>query len=239
MLLLQIIILMVFIFGGLLFVLHHILTKNISSATTHLDQLNSDYQLREEDIKKRQAEAQNYYEEMVEKAKDEVDKIKQEADAFVKAQKDKVLEEARVTSEQIIQKAEKTKQMLTNELRQEMEQKITSRIREVIQSIFPKHIQQELHELWLVDLLESGLSRLSELNIPQDAAEVKVASAFALTASQRQALLKKFKEQFGRDLSFKEEVDPSLIGGVLLTMGSLVLDGTIANKIAQKIGELR
>ncbi|MBI5872535.1 MAG: F0F1 ATP synthase subunit delta [Candidatus Omnitrophica bacterium] len=237
MLLLQIIILMVFIFGGLLFVLHHILTKNISTATTHLDQLNSDYQRREEDIKKRQAEAENHYEEMIAKAKDEADKTKQEADAMVKAQKDKVLEEARVTSEQIIQKAEKTKQMLTNELRQEMEAKITSRIREVIQSVFPKHIQQELHELWLADLLDSSLSHLSQQNIPQDTAEVKVVSAFALTASQRQALLKKFKEQLGRDFSFKEEVDPALVGGVLLTMGSLVLDGTIANKITQKIGE--
>jgi F0F1-type ATP synthase delta subunit len=228
---------MVFIFGGLLFVLHHILTKNISTATTHLDQLNSDYQRREEDIKKRQAEAENHYEEMVEKAKEEADKIKQEADAIVKAQKDKVLEEARITSEQIIQKAEKTKEMLTNELRKEMETKITSRIREVIQSVLPKHIQQELHELWLVDLLESSLGQLSQLHIPSDTAEVRVVSAFALTVSQRQAISKKFKEQLGRDFSFKEEVDPLLIGGVLLTMGSLVLDGTIANKIVQKIGE--
>lgn len=237
MLLLQIIILMVLIFGGLLFVLHSILTKNISTATGHLDELNAEFSKREEEVKKRQAEAEKYYDEMVGKAKDEVDRLRQEADTAVAQERDKILEEARVSSEQIIQKAQKTKEMLTNELRQEMETKIVSRIRELVQNVFPDNIRQELHKLWLNDLLCEGLSSLKTMRVPEDVQEVRLVSAFPLTSSEKAALAKKFKEQLNKDVVFKEEVDPALIAGVLISIGSLVLDGTVANRIEKVVTE--
>ena len=237
MLLLQIIILMVLIFGGLLFVLHHILTKNISTATSHLDELNAEFAKREEEVKKRQEEADKYYNDMVAKAKDEVDRLRQEADAQRTQERDKVLEEARVQSEQVIEKAQKTSQMLTNEVRQELEARIISKIREMLLEVFPEHIRREVHRLWVADLLNDGLSGLKSMRVSDDVNEVRLASAFALTPAEKTALAKKFKEQLGRDVVFKEEVDPGLIAGVLVTIGSLILDGTIANKVGKVVTE--
>jgi len=228
---------MVFIFGGLLFILHHIFTKNISTATTHLDQLNADFLRREEEVKKLQAEAQNYYDDMIARAKEEAEKIRNESEALLQAEKERVLEETRLASEQIVEKAEKTKHMLTNELRREIEAQVTSRICAVMQNIFPPHIQEKIHKLWLDDLMDSSLSQLSQLRVPAEENQARIVSAFALTSLERQVLLKKFKDQLGRDFEFKEEVDPALLGGVLLTIGSLVLDGTVANRILQKIAE--
>lgn len=237
MLLLQIIILMVFIFGGLLFVLHHILTKNISSATTHLDHMNADFMRREEEIKNFQAEARKLYDDMVVKAKDEADKIRLEANRQIQQEKDRVLEDARGQSEQIIEKAEKTRELLIDELRQEIEIKMVTRVRDFIKRIFPQNAQEEVHKLWVADLLADSLNQLRDMRIPADAREVKVATAFPLSASEKGALCKRFKELLNRDMSIEEEVDPSLMGGWLITMGSLVLDGTVAHKIEQVVKE--
>jgi F-type H+-transporting ATPase subunit delta len=237
MFLLQLIILQVIIFGGLIFALRQILTKNISSATSHLDDIHSDFVKREEELKKRQAEAEKYYEDMIAKAKDEVDKMRQEADLKLQEERDKAIEEARAQSEQIVLKAEKTKEMFINDLRSEMDEKNVERLRSLVLAIFPRHLQEELHKLWLSDLFSGDLSRLSHMRIPADASEAKVMTAFALTSEQKSALKKKFKEQLSRDFSLQEEVQPSLIAGLVISIGSLVLDGTLANKIEQIVSQ--
>ena len=237
MFLLQLIILQVIIFGGLIFALRQILTKNITSATSHLDDIHSDFVKREEELNKRQAEAEKYYSDMIAKAKDEVDKMRQEADLKLQEERDRIIEEARAQSEQIVLKAEKTKEMFINDLRQEMDEKNVEHLRSLVLAIFPKHLQEEFHKLWLSDLFNGDLSRLANMRIPADAVEVKVLTAFALSPDQNSALKKKFKEQLSRDFSFQEEVQPSLIAGVAIFIGSLVLDGTLANKIEQIVSK--
>ncbi len=235
MFLLQLIILQVLIFGGLIFALRVILTKNISSATSHLDDLHADFVKREEEVKKRQAEAEKYYEDMIAKAKDEAEKFRQEADRSIQEERDKILEEARLQSEAVIAKAEKTRDMLTNELRQEIEADNIGRLRELIKSVFPARVQEEVHKMWLEDLMNGDLSKLSSMRIASSVTEAKVVCAFALSGEQRGILKKKFKEQLNREFSFQEEVDPSLIGGVVITVGNLVLDGSVVNRIEQNV----
>ncbi len=237
MFLLQLIILQVIIFGGLIFALRQILTKNISSATSHLDDIHSDFVKREEELKKRQEEAEKYYEDMIAKAKDEVDKMRQDADQKLQEERDKAIDEARAQSEKIVQKAEKTKELFINEIRTEMDEKNVERLRSLVLAIFPKHLQEELHKLWLSDLFSGDLSRLANMRIPADVTEVKVMAAFALTSEQKSALKKKFKEQLNRDFSFQEEIQPSLIAGVAISIGSLMLDGSLSNKIEQIVSQ--
>ena len=62
MFLVQLIIFQIIIFAALIFALRHILTKNITSATSHLDGLNAEFICREEEVKKRQVEAEKLYE---------------------------------------------------------------------------------------------------------------------------------------------------------------------------------
>ncbi len=237
MFLLQLIILQVIIFGGLIFALRQILTKNISSATSHLDDIHSDFVKREEELKKRQAEAEKYYEDMIAKAKDEVDKMRQDADLKLTQERDKIVDEARMASEQIVSKAQKTKELFINDLRRELDEKNVERLRSLVLAIFPRHLQEELHKLWLSDLFNGDLSRLANMRIPGDVTEAKVLTAFALTSEQKSALKKKFKEQLNRDFSFQEEVQNSLIAGVTISIGSLVVDGTLANRIEQIVSQ--
>lgn len=237
MLLLQIIILMVIIFAGVLFVMRYVLTKNISSATSHLDQLNAEFTRREEEAKRRQIEADRYYEEAVNKAKTESEQLKVDTDREVQESRVKILGDARNQSEQIILKAEKTKEMMTHEIRKEIEARLLERLREVIREIFPMHVQEEIHKRWVSDLLSGDLSHLASMRIPVDLKKVNILTAFPLEAIQRKEIEKKLKEQLGRDLEFKEDSDPALVGGLVVTFGSLVLDGSVANKIEQVIRE--
>jgi len=237
MFLIQLIVVLTVIFGLLIFALRQILTKNISHATSHLDELNADFIRREEEIKRRQAESEQFHSETIAKAQAEADRIRQEADRQAQEEKERLLAEARAQSEEIVVKAEKTKGVISDELRRTVEARMSVRMGECFVAILPPRAREELHRLWVDDLLSGSLGDFSTMRIPEGVSAVRVVSAYPLSASHTAALEKKFRDTFKRDFTFRQEVDAVLVGGVLFEIGSLVLDGTIRNRIQQVIHE--
>lgn len=59
----------------------------------------------------------------------------------------------------------------------------------------------------------------------------EVTSAQALDAAQVKALKAALKSAVGKDVSLKERVDPSLIGGLIVKVGSRMVDTSIRTKL--------
>ena len=59
-----------------------------------------------------------------------------------------------------------------------------------------------------------------------------VTSAQPLTATQQKALAKTLKEQVGKDVILNTTVDESLIGGLVVKVGSKMIDSSIRSKLA-------
>jgi F0F1-type ATP synthase delta subunit len=74
---------------------------------------------------------------------------------------------------------------------------------------------------------------LDRLKVPEGVKEVKVVSAFELDHKQRLALTAKMKEKLGFEVKLIEEKDPSIIAGLVVSIGSLFLDGSLRFKIQE------
>jgi len=61
---------------------------------------------------------------------------------------------------------------------------------------------------------------------------VEAVTAVPLTDDLRQAVIAKVKADTGRDASLSERVDPDLLGGLVLRVGGIVVDGSIRSRIA-------
>jgi F-type H+-transporting ATPase subunit delta len=72
----------------------------------------------------------------------------------------------------------------------------------------------------------------------QGSIDVHVTTAFALKPAQEQALVSALKQKLGRDVRLTSAEDPSLIGGVKVRAGDLVIDGTVAGQLGQLANEL-
>jgi F-type H+-transporting ATPase subunit delta len=59
-----------------------------------------------------------------------------------------------------------------------------------------------------------------------------VASAQALTDAQAQALKEVLKQTVGKDVTLETKVDPSLIGGLMVKLGSRMVDSTLKTKLS-------
>jgi F-type H+-transporting ATPase subunit delta len=59
-----------------------------------------------------------------------------------------------------------------------------------------------------------------------------VTSAYPLTDEQAQALKASLKETVGKDVTLATRVDPSLIGGLIVKLGSRMVDSSLKTKLA-------
>ena len=78
-----------------------------------------------------------------------------------------------------------------------------------------------------------GMIEAFEVLLSQHRGEVKadVTTAEALSASQRQALASALKSVTGKDVAMNEKVDASILGGLIVKIGSRLIDASLRTKL--------
>lgn len=234
MFLIQLIVLLLFIFIGLIFFMRYILTRNISRATGHLQELSRDYAVKQEEANKRLQQVKEEAEKILSDARQQAEQFKEKTLHTIEEMKIKILEEARHRGREITEKAQKNYEFLKNEV----EQKVDVRGREIacrlVQDALTEDMRASLHQIMMRESAD-GEFQMKRLNLPEDVREAKVISAFPLTAAQRADLQERLKKQLSADVSLAEEADASLLAGFLIQIGPIVIDASLKNKILQTI----
>ena len=84
----------------------------------------------------------------------------------------------------------------------------------------------------------SALSAISELYEKlkaekEQSVDVKITSAFEVTSDQEVNLARALKKRLVREVNIESEVDQSLIGGLIIRAGDIVIDGSVRGKLAK------
>lgn len=234
MLLLSFALLIVIIFIVLIAVFRQVLNQNVIVATKHLEALSEDYDQKEKEIDKRLEEAKRTAEESVAKAQEEAENEKSRIIKEAETERDRILKEARAGGEEMMQQADKSRQRLLSELDERIAKEAVNKACELIQHTLPEQLKRDIHSQWIKELTEDSLNQISLLHLPEDLHEINVTSAFSLREEEKRALSKKLKELLGRNVTLKEGMDPGLVAGVIISIGSVVLDGSLKNKIREQ-----
>lgn len=223
------------IFIALVVALRRILSRNVTAAAAHLQGLSAEYTRRQEELSQRLEESERQYGERITRAKTEAERIVVEARQEAESSRAKLLEEARLESERIVKQGMESRDALRKELEREMERRAVERACELIQKALPMEFRRGIQERWLDELFRNGFSQFDRLK-PEDATgDIRIVSALPLTNAQRDALRAKLKEQGAKDVTLTEETDESLVAGLTVTIGSLVLDGSLSSKIREAV----
>jgi F-type H+-transporting ATPase subunit delta len=87
------------------------------------------------------------------------------------------------------------------------------------------HLRGERADVAVIDLAELAVARRGEL-------VAHVNSAIDLTDAQRKRLVELLTRIYGHPVSIQLNVDPELLGGLSITVGDEVIDGSIASRLA-------
>ena len=234
MLMASFIIFIIVVFAGLVFMLRKIMTQNIISATQHIDELNQDYTKKDEDINRRWEEVKKQAEQIIRQAQEEGEKTKTELINGGQAEKEQILIQARAKCEEMVQQAERSCQVLLSEIEARIAKEAMNKAVGLIHDVLPGKFKQSVHNEWVDELIANGFKHLNNISIPDNISEILVVAACPLTGTQRQGLIQMLSSVLNRPVTLKEEVEPKLVAGLIITIASLVFDGTLKNKIMEK-----
>ena len=221
------------LFTILVLFLKMIWTRNVTSATAHLHELNQDYNLKVEDANKRKLEVDRYYDEMLLKSKADAEKTKVQILREAQATQDMIITQARQQSEDIIGQANKAHEMMVNEMESRVEDRAMDRACEIVGVVLSNEMSESFHKLWVKELLKTGLQDADRLHLPEDLKEVHVVSAFPLSEEDRRLIEKKLKDILRREFKLSEKVQPEMIAGLQIQLGNLVIDGSLRFKVKE------
>lgn len=220
-------------FFGLVLMFRKVISGNVTSATKQLEEIGQEYAKKEAEIERQLDEIKRKSQEAISKAQEEAQKQKEQIVKEAQSEKSKVLEAAQVKVDEMIQQADKARHSLLAEIDQKVEEKALKRAIELLRQALPETLRQEIHSRWINDLISSSLEQLDRLRVDENVNEARVVSAFSLLPEQADALRLKIREKLGRELGLKEELDPGIISGLIVHIGSLVFDGSLKTKVQE------
>jgi F0F1-type ATP synthase delta subunit len=227
------IVLIIIVFIVLVASLNKIFNRDVGAATAHLDQMAAEYAKKEQDIKKQYDDIKREAQEIKELAMKDADQQKQRLLKEMQDEKEKVLKEAQTKADEMMVQADRARNALIAEIEQRIDDKGIQRAVQLLQEVVPENIRTMIHERWIDELIGSNFALLDRLHIPEGIQEAGVVTAFILTDAQRTALSGKINEKIGSPVSLKESIDPNIIAGWVVSIGSLVLDGSLRFKIQE------
>jgi F0F1-type ATP synthase membrane subunit b/b' len=239
MLFLGLVLIQLTIFGVLVFFLRIVLTRNITTATTHLHELNQDYNQKLDEAKKRQMEVDKYYDEVVLKSKFDAEKTKVQILKEAHETQEAMTKEARKQSEEIIAQASRAKEMLLEEINEKINERAVEKACEMVQAILPDEAGHEMHTRRVREFFKNSLDRLERLNVPEEMHEAEVFSAYPLTSEEKTTLAGMLKEKLHREIRLSEKVSPELIAGFRVVLSTVVIDGSLNFRIREFVRHAR
>ena len=236
---LLLVVLEIIVFAILVLLMRLYFSKNLSTATAHLSELSQDYNAKLDEAKRKLQEADKYYDETILKAKTDTENFKAQILKEARHIEDEILGGARKQSGEIIEQANRARELILKEVEEKIEDAAVVKASELVEAILPQEISREMHERWFGELVKNGLDTLKRLNLPENVEEAKVVSAYPLTADEREVLEKKMKTELGRSIEISESVNPILIAGIHITIGSVLIDGSLKFRIQEAVRHAR
>lgn len=226
-------ILLILFFLGLLFIMYKVLGSQAQQVTDQLSEMNMDFVKKNEELKKMQSQTAEESRVKLAQTQEEMDKMKRKGLQETEEEKRRILEQARNEAEKLVEEAHKNRQALKEELELEMNVRAIDRACELIQGLLSEQLRTDAHTRWLDELINVGLKDINRAGDIEDGAQAKIITAFPLTDAQKEKIKLQISTSLGINPELNIEVDPSIIAGLSITLGHLVIDGSLASKLRE------
>jgi len=238
MLIIQLIIIQVLTFAALVFVLYKIMYSASFAETKRLQQLSRENAEKARELAAKMEEAEKKYRDKVEAAEKEANRLRAEA----KEQSDKIkkeaLNKAKQEADRMIKQALNTKEKIREEIEAGLQEKCVEQSLALIQKILISKNMLILHAAVVQDALdEIGMIEASKLNVNTDKGELII--AVEITKAEKEQIASTLSAKTGRKITLEETVDTSIIAGVIIKLGSLIIDGSLRGKLNEACEALR
>lgn len=232
MLIVQFLVLTFIICGVLIFFLKKTLFDSTQGAVNRLNRETEDVRNKQAELNEKIKEANEELEKRKQEANDLVAKMTEDAGEKAKEEKEKLIAKARQESEEILIKAQRTKDDMRKVIEKEMEMKIADFTADILQVVLSEKSTAALQESLLSDFL-TELEKVNTSVVTQEVDSAEMITASKLSDQMKKKIQELISKKLGRNVEVKTSEDPKIVGGAILKLGSLALDGSLSNLVRE------
>ena len=226
----------VVLFVWVISMLRKVFTRNVVTATRHLEGLSQDFDQRKQDVKSMLEDAERTYNERVVQAEDDANQNKAKIINEAKEEAEKIVQKARQEAQEIMQQADKASKKMTLEIEGQLKSRAIKEAVKLLSMALPDDAKELVHLHLVHDLVRNGIESLQIPGVLEEFPEIKVSTAIVLKEGDKLLLRGKIKDKIGKDLDIGENIDKELVAGLVVSLGSLVIDVSLKYKIQQALG---
>ncbi|MDD5097210.1 MAG: F0F1 ATP synthase subunit delta [Candidatus Omnitrophica bacterium] len=235
--LVPLLILQIITFIGLIILLRFLFTRHLKVALDRLNTLHEENLAKEEELNEELKRAKEESQAMIDQGKAEAEMIIEETKVEARKLRSELEEEAKVQASKIVAmgrtEAEKMKGTLSKDIQGQSVELASRMIAEMLIDADKVALQYQF-----VNEIIEEISHLSKEQFNVQSKEIKLISSYPLLDRQRDELKKVLSEKLAGAFEIKEQIDPKLIGGLILDIGGMVIDGTLKNRLQRIIPHL-
>ena len=236
--LIQLLAVQIITFVGVVFLLRFLFTRQLKVALSRLNTLHEENLAKEEQLNEELRRAKEESQAQIQQGKEEAELIIEEAGKEANRRRLNMEEQAKAQVEKIIAEgrieAEKFKAGVIKDAQAQSVELATRLIAELLTETDKIALQYEF-----ANAIIQEISRLPKEQFNLESLEVKVISSFPLLDRQKDEIKRVLAQKIGKEIELNQQLDPKLIGGLILEIGGMVIDGTLKNKLQRIIPHLK
>jgi len=232
MLLTQLIIIQIVTFVALVFFLRKLLYTEASIEVKRLQKLNADNEKKAEELRELAEQAHAKYDAKLKTAEEDVRQLRESAQKDIEKRQIQAVEAAEAEAERILAQARNAREKMKEEIKNELEQNVVNFACAVVRSAFDEKSYKHIHDGLEEDIV-AHLASIDEHKIVDTVNVIEITTAFALKPQDQEKIKEIIGGKVSRKLDIREKIDTGLIAGMLIKIGNLIIDGSLANRIEE------
>ncbi len=221
-----------------LFLLRYHFSRMLNVSLNRLNVLHEENLVKESQLTEELKRAKEEKDAEILRGKEEAASIIEKARGEAASLRVKIEDEANIQAEKIITQSRLELDRLNEVMKGEIKNQSFDLAVELIAQVFTEGNNEALQDQFLNEVVEE-IAKVPREKFFVATHTVKATFSFPLKDAQREKLKSILKEQFGTSIVLNENVDNTLICGVVLELGGLIIDGTLKNKLRRAVALLK
>lgn len=238
MLIIGFIVAQILILGVVIALLRRLIFSDTNSAINRLTKLDNMNREKEKLLVRKLEQAQKQIDEQKQLMQDEEQRIKAEARRAANQLHEDIIRKAKEEGDEIIRKAQATKDQIRTDAMIEAEGKMIEICAEILNKTLSTVVQVQMNEK-LVEEFIAELEKADLTKINSDVSEIEIISSLPIAVHDQEKIKQQLHAKLGRPVRLYSNEDPKLLGGILMKIGTMVVDGSLAERVNDNAKQMK
>lgn len=238
MLILGFVIAQIIIFTVIVIILKRLIFKDTTSAINRLNKIDAMNREKERMLAEKLDQTEKFLETRKKELEEEEKRLKQEAQRAANQLYEDIVKKGKTEAEDIVKKAQESRNRMKAEAVVEAESRVLDFCRDIMNKILSNLVQVEVNEHLIQEFMKE-LEHADLSRVAKDVTKVDITSGRPVHEATKKVIKGILENKLGRPVEVVFEEDAALLGGLIIRFGTLVVDGSLAERLKETADKLK